>query len=211
MNRSQAPKSGRSTQGRAVVRNRAQGATTAQDATTYTQQVIDLLTADHARVKKLFSRGEKVSDDPEALQPIVEEACDALTLHAEIEEEFVYPAVEPADDDHLIAEARVEHNSAKQLIAELQSMEPDDERYYATFKVLGEYVKHHVKEEEGELFPLARKAKVDLEAAFEALSARAPMAADRDVAPDAEAGETQPARRARSPRADSRGSSRSGR
>jgi hemerythrin superfamily protein len=211
MNRSHAPKSRRSTQGRAVVRNRAQGATTAQDATMYTQQVIDLLTADHARVKKLFSRGEKVSDDPEALQPIVEEACDALTLHAEIEEEFVYPAVEPADDDHLIAEARVEHNSAKQLIAELQSMEPDDERYFATFKVLGEYVKHHVKEEEGELCPLARKAKVDLEAAFEALSARAPMAADRDVAPDAEAGETQPARRARSPRADSRGSSRSGR
>ena len=202
MNRSQAPKSGRVNQSRAAGRSRATGSTTQ-----YTKQVIDMLTDDHARVKRLFSRGEKVSDDHEQLQPIVEEACNALTQHAEIEEEFVYPALEAADDEHLIAEAHVEHNSAKQLIADLQSMDPDDERYFATFKVLGEYVKHHVGEEEGEIFPLARKAKVDLEAAFEALSARS-------MPPDEAGGEDEraaPTRRTRSSRADSRGSSRSSR
>ena len=205
MNRSQAPKSGRVNQNRAVGRSRA------GTGSKLTQQVIEMLTDDHARVKKLFNRGEKLSDDPEKLQPIVEEACNALTQHAEIEEEFVYPALEGADDEHLIAEARVEHDSAKQLIADLQSMDADDERYFATFKVLGEYVKHHVREEEGEIFPLARKANVDLEAAFEALTARASMQPEGGDAPDATSAKTEPARRTRSPRADSRGSPRSGR
>jgi hypothetical protein len=50
------------------------------------------------------------------------------------------------------------------LIDQLENMEPDDPNYYATFTVLGEYVMHHVKEEEGEMFPQAKKSDIDLEA-----------------------------------------------
>jgi len=59
-------------------------------------------------------------------------------------------------------EADVEHASAKELIAQLEAEGPQSELFDAKVKVLGEYVKHHVKEEQGEIFPLARKAKLDL-------------------------------------------------
>ena len=93
-------------------------------------------------------------------------ACEELTLHADIEEQLVYPAIAEMldeDDQDTIQEAFVEHRSAKQLIAELEQMNPGDESYQPTFKVLGEYVNHHIQEEEGELFPKAKRAKVDLE------------------------------------------------
>lgn len=137
----------------------------------YVQQVIDFLTDEHDAVKTLFEDGEKFADDSSRLQAIVEQACEALTRHAQLEEEFFYPALGEAGAD-LIAQAQVEHDCAKQLIADLESMDADDERYHATFKVLGEYVKHHIAEEEGEIFPLARESGRDFEPAFEALSAQ---------------------------------------
>jgi hypothetical protein len=80
-----------------------------------------------------------------------------------IEEEIFYPAVRRAiEDDDLMNEALVEHDSAKMLIEQLENMRPDDPRFHATFTVLGEYVLHHVKEEEGEIFPQAKKHRVDL-------------------------------------------------
>ena len=83
---------------------------------------------------------------------------------------IVYDAIE---DEDLMNEAAVEHESAKTLIAQLENMEPGDPNYYATFTVLGEYVMHHVEEEEGEMFPQAKKAKgLDLEALGEQLRAR---------------------------------------
>jgi hemerythrin superfamily protein len=145
---------------------------TRQGRDDHASRVIEMLTADHEMVKKLFRQGERIEDDTDRLQAIVDEACHALTEHAEIEEEFFYPALRETDARELIAEAEVEHNSAKQLIADLQGMDADDERYRATFKVLGEYVKHHVKEEESEIFPLARASKADFEPLLEALSAR---------------------------------------
>ncbi len=152
---------------------RSSGArSTRQGRDDHASRVIEMLTSDHEKVKKLFRDGERIEDDTDQLQSIVDEVCDALTEHAEIEEEFFYPALRETDARELVAEAEVEHNSAKQLIADLQGMDADDERYRATFKVLGEYVKHHVKEEEGEIFPLARASKADFEALFEALSAR---------------------------------------
>jgi len=154
-------------------RRRSRGtASGKQDTSSFTSRVIEMLTADHQRVKKLFQQGERAEDDAERLQGIVDEACEALTAHAEIEEEFFYPALTGTEARELVAEAEVEHNSAKQLIADLQGMDVDDERYRATFKVLGEYVKHHIKEEESEIFPLARASKADFEPLFEALSAR---------------------------------------
>ena len=138
-------------------------------------QAIELLMADHKEVQKLFRQGERAKDDKQQLREIVEACCVALALHAEIEEQYFYPVMREAggrDAGDMIAEAEVEHASAKQLIAQLQGGDADDEQYAATFKVLGEYVKHHVKEEENEIFPKARRARGDFEPLLEALMAR---------------------------------------
>ncbi|HVO87492.1 MAG TPA: hemerythrin domain-containing protein [Casimicrobiaceae bacterium] len=138
-----------------------------------TVQAIDLLIEDHRMVQKMFRQGERKREDTESLQQIVQQACDALTQHADIEEQYFYPVMrEEADERDLIAEAEVEHASAKQLIAELQQMKAEDERYAATFKVLGEYVNHHIDEEEKQIFPKARRAKVDLSMLQQALEQR---------------------------------------
>jgi hypothetical protein len=85
-------------------------------------------------------------------------------VHTALEEEIFYPAVREAiDDEDIMNEAQVEHDTAKMLIEQLENMGPDDPNYHATFTVLGEYVRHHVKEEEDEMFPQATKADLDLE------------------------------------------------
>jgi hypothetical protein len=90
-----------------------------------------------------------------------------------VEEEIFYPAVRAAiEDDDLMNEAQVEHQSAKDLIEQLEGMDASDPMYAATFTVLCEYVLHHAKEEEDEMFPSARKAKVDLEGLGEQMKAR---------------------------------------
>ena len=92
-------------------------------------------------------------------------ACQELTIHAQIEEEIFYPAVRDGiEDDDLMDEAEVGHASAKDLIAQLEAMEPGNDLYDARFTVLGEYIDHHVKEEQDEMFPKAKKAKLDLKA-----------------------------------------------
>ena len=95
-------------------------------------------------------------------------------MHTTLEEEIFYPAVREAiEDEDLMNEAAVEHETAKMLIEQLENMGPDDPNYFATFTVLGEYVRHHIKEEQGEMFPAARKAGLDLEALGERMRARA--------------------------------------
>ncbi|HVL75094.1 MAG TPA: hemerythrin domain-containing protein [Noviherbaspirillum sp.] len=126
-----------------------------------------LLAEDHKKVKKMFDEFEKIKDkediDDEQKQLLVETACAELTIHAQLEEELFYPAARDAIDDmDLLDEAEVEHASAKQLISELATMQPGDALYNAKFKVLGEYVKHHIEEEEKELFPLIKKSELDL-------------------------------------------------
>jgi hemerythrin-like domain-containing protein len=136
------------------------------------QDVIKMLTEDHKKVKKMFQQFEKMKEeddqDMEAKQMLVETCCAELTVHAQLEEELFYPALRDAIDDmDMLDEAEVEHASAKQLISELSSMQPGDELYDAKFTVLGEYVKHHIEEEEKELFPKAKKAELDLQAMAE--------------------------------------------
>jgi hemerythrin superfamily protein len=125
-----------------------------------------LLQRDHAEVKKLFEEFDRLAEDEadgEERRALAEQICTMLTAHATIEEEIFYPAARDAEvDSDLLDEAEVEHNSAKELIAQIESMSPDDELYDAKVKVLGEYVDHHVQEEEGELFPQCRRAKMDL-------------------------------------------------
>ena len=126
---------------------------------------ISILTEDHANVKKLFKQYESVKESGSAddKATIAAQICSELTAHATAEEEILYTAMREAiDDDELLNEADVEHASAKDLIAQISESSPDDEMYDAKVKVLSEYIDHHVKEEEGELFPKARKAKVDL-------------------------------------------------
>jgi vacuolar-type H+-ATPase subunit I/STV1 len=126
---------------------------------------IALLTADHQTVKGLFKEFEKLTqqdDVDEQKAQLVQQICNELTIHAQVEEEIFYPAVREAiDDDDLMDEADIEHASAKDLIAQLQELEPGDDKYDARVTVLGEYVDHHVKEEEGEMFGKARKADVN--------------------------------------------------
>ena len=136
---------------------------------------IDLLKEDHEKVKKAFKEFEKLDrSDAEACRELVETVCADLRVHTTLEEEIFYPAVREAiDDEDIMNEAAVEHETAKMLIEQLENMEPDDPNYFATFTVLGEYVMHHVKEEEGEMFPEAKKAReLDLEALGEQMKAR---------------------------------------
>ena len=136
---------------------------------------ITLLSEDHKEVKKLFKAFEKLvgSDDSEKKQELAEQICHALTIHAEIEEEIFYPAARASiDDDDLLNEAEVEHASAKDLITQLQAMSPSDEMFDAKVTVLGEYIDHHVQEEENEMFPKVKKAKLNLADLGEQMSAR---------------------------------------
>jgi hemerythrin superfamily protein len=127
---------------------------------------ISLLTEDHAKVRKMFKQFEKSHekmDDAEKVE-LVQQICIELTVHAQVEEEIFYPAArEAVDEQELLDEAEVEHASAKELISQLQSMQPGDELYDAKVTVLGEYVDHHIKEEEKQMFPKVRKARLDLE------------------------------------------------
>ena len=140
-----------------------------------TANAIDLLKEDHDKVKKAFKEFEKMDRaDTDSCRQMVETVCADLRVHTTLEEEIFYPAVREAiDDEDILNEAAVEHETAKMLIEQLENMEPDDPNYYATFTVLGEYVMHHVKEEEGEMFPQAKKAEeLDLEALGERMKAR---------------------------------------
>lgn len=147
---------------------------------------IQLLTADHKSVKALFQAFEKLkgregADDDKA--KLVQRICTELTVHAAIEEEIFYPAVrEGIDDDDLMDEADVEHSSAKDLIAQLETASPGDDHYNANVKVLGEMIDHHVKEEEGEMFPKARKAIDVHEVGAELAARKAELAEDLDLA-----------------------------
>jgi len=103
----------------------------------------------------------------------VERICDELELHTRIEDELFYPSIRPSiGDDDLMDEAQVEHESAKALIEQLRGMKPGDTLYDAKVTVLGEYVKHHVKEEQDEMFPKVEKIDLDLVALGRALKTR---------------------------------------
>lgn len=125
--------------------------------------VIDMLREDHKKVKGLFDEFEQAKDS-RSKQRIVETALMELEVHAALEEELIYPAIRPEiDDDDLMDEALEEHHVVHTLIGELKKMKPSDERYDAKFTVLAENVKHHIKEEESEMFPKAEDADIDWE------------------------------------------------
>ncbi len=137
------------------------------------KDAIALLRADHALVQDLFDQFEKAREDKRK-QTLATRICMELTIHATIEEEIFYPAAREAlpKAEDLLDEAEVEHASAKDLIAQIESGKPGDEQWEAKVTVLGEYIKHHVKEEQNEMFPKVRNTKLDLRALGEQLAQR---------------------------------------
>lgn len=139
----------------------------------------DLLDADHKAVKKMFKEYEELAGSrargaPQKKMELARQICNELTVHAQIEEEIFYPALRDAlKDTDLLAEAEVEHQSAKDLIAQIEAMAEPDEMFDAKVKVLGEYIDHHVKEERNEIFVKARASrKLDLVSMRETLETR---------------------------------------
>lgn len=144
----------------------------ATDAAPKAKEATALLRADHKVVSDLFSEYEKSRSNIRKKQ-LVTQICKELTVHAQIEEEIFYPAVKQAlKDKELVPEATVEHATLKDLIAQVKGVEPDGEMFDAKIKVLSEYVKHHVKEEQSEMFPKAKESKLDLVALGAQLSER---------------------------------------
>ena len=137
---------------------------------------IKLLTQDHKDVDALFKRYDKLCESGGSSAQRAELArqiCAMLTMHTTIEEEIFYPAARAAlKEQDLLDEAEVEHASAKDLIEQIESASPDSELYDAKVKVLGEYVRHHVKEEQDEMFPKVRRSQLDLVLVGEALASR---------------------------------------
>lgn len=131
-----------------------------------------MLRADHKRVNALFDEYEKARSSSKK-KALVAQICTELTVHAQIEEEIFYPAVQKALKDHeLVPEATVEHASLKDLIAQVKDVEPDGDMFDAKIKVMAEYVKHHVKEEQNEMFPKAKATKLDMKELGARMAAR---------------------------------------
>ena len=137
---------------------------------------VDLLDADHIAVKKLFQEFNKLAEakaSGDKRKALADRICRELSVHARIEEEIFYPAARAAiHDDPLLDEAEVEHASAKELIAQIESMGAEEALFDAKVIVLGEYIDHHVGEERKEMFEKARKSGMDLMALKEQLAAR---------------------------------------
>jgi len=138
------------------------------------QDAIALLKADHRKVEALFASFENARG-ADRKQTLVQQICTELTVHTILEEEIFYPACKGQIEEDLLAEAYVEHDGAKVLIAELLASAPDEEFYDAKVKVLSEQIEHHVEEEEKRsegMFSQARKAGLDMDALADRMRAR---------------------------------------
>ncbi|HEV8503040.1 MAG TPA: hemerythrin domain-containing protein [Casimicrobiaceae bacterium] len=136
------------------------------------QEATAMLRADHRKVSGLFEQYEKARSTAKKAA-LVATICNELKVHTQIEEEIFYPAVQAVLKDHeLIPEANVEHGSVKALIAQVEGKTPDGDLFDARIKVMSEWVKHHVKEEQNEMFPRARKTRLDMRALGARMAAR---------------------------------------
>jgi hypothetical protein len=158
------PRSADSKQDSPAARNPGGGAT-GGDA-------IALLKADHRAVRALFKEFEAADGDAEKRRLAIA-ICTALKIHDRLEQDILYPAAFAAiEDADLISEALVEHASARDLIAQIESGAPGEALFDARVKVLSEYIEHHVAEEEGEIFPQCKSSGIDLHALGELLAVR---------------------------------------
>ncbi len=146
---------------------------------------VALLKDDHDRVKDLFDRFEAAKDRA-AKRKVVRAALTELKVHAAIEEELFYPAVRKAVGKEIMTEADEEHHVAKLLVAELDRMDGSEAHFDAKFRVLAENVRHHIKEEEGEMLPKAQGAKIDFTTLTEQMTRRKERLLETGVPPASE-------------------------
>jgi Hemerythrin HHE cation binding domain len=155
-----------------------------------TQDATTLLRADHKKVDEMFKEYEKSRSAARKTQ-LRQQICLELTVHAQIEEEIFYPAVaEALRDKKMVPEAIVEHQSIKDLIAQVKDADAADEMVDAKVKVMSEWVKHHVKEEHTEMFPKAKASRLDMKALGGELAAR-----KEELMAELDTGEDAPKRR----------------
>ena len=194
-----------------ATRNSSSRSSSGRGASGAKNQIIAMLKADHKKVKKAFKDFEKLDpqEDPESCQALVEQTLAEIEVHAELEEQVFYPAARSAiKEEDLIDEAEVEHMTAKVLIEQLKGMNTDDEKYAATFKVLGEYINHHVQEEEGEMFKQLTQPGADWDSVLEQMQEqRVQLLEEKGLPPETE--ETQAAAKSSTRRASTSRSSRS--
>jgi hemerythrin superfamily protein len=141
---------------------RSQSATRKKEAQAASPSALELLEQDHREVEEWFDEYDQLEDkDDDRKVELAEKICLALKVHAQVEEEIFYPKARGATKDtDLIDESLVEHATVKHLISEIEAMEVGDELYDAKIRVLGEMVKHHIKEEEAELFPRSGRQRL---------------------------------------------------
>jgi hemerythrin-like domain-containing protein len=137
---------------------------------------LELLESDHRKVEGLFRDYEDAQEgDEEAKRQLARKICGELGAHAQLEEELFYPWLRDnldEDDMSLVEEAQVEHNGAKDLIAQIEASGDVDPAFDAMVKVLGEYIKHHVREEEQEIFTKLGDFKEELDELGQEIHAR---------------------------------------
>jgi len=138
----------------------------------------ELLMKDHENVQGLFAQFERASEDAQKKSMLFEKIRDELQMHTKVEEEIFYPAVRRQVAGKVMNEADEEHHVAKVLIAELEKMDGRDDHHDAKFTVLAENVRHHIKEEEGEMLPAAKSLDMDFDALGQKITHLEQQAAD---------------------------------
>jgi hemerythrin superfamily protein len=121
---------------------------------------IELITSDHRTVEQLYQRYQGTNGQTQSQQAIIQEVCHELTIHAQLEEELFYPAVERklgSEGATLVKEARKEHSDMKRAISQLQTRQFAGPECAQVFETMMTGVQHHVKEEESEMLPRAQQ------------------------------------------------------
>jgi hemerythrin superfamily protein len=152
---------------------------------------IELLESQHREVERLFSKIEKAKDTKKK-EELFTELADRLAIHASIEEHHFYPGVKARQTEDMLLESLEEHLGVKRVLSDLLDVEADSETFDAKLKVLKDLVEHHVEEEEGELFPKAKKVldEEDLDALGQTMAAEQAELEERGNAREAVPAET---------------------
>jgi hemerythrin superfamily protein len=143
------------------------------------EAAIALLMKQHDEVDDMFGEYKKLMDleaPANKRKALADRICSALTAHAQLEESIFYPAARdalPEEEEEIMDHADVEHATLKGLIARIESSPGDDPHFDALVHVMAEYVKHHVEEEENQMFSELRKVEADMSGASQAMQARA--------------------------------------